>query len=80
MAALLSFKTMVPKKKEKGEVRVDVELENALDRELVVRGDLAPENLRSLETQLLVDTGAVMPVLPQDQVEALGLREMGKAS
>lgn len=76
---MLSLKAMVAKRKEMGEVRVDVELENALDRELVVRGDLAAENLRSLKTRLLVDTGAVMLVLPQDEVEALGLREMGKA-
>jgi len=62
-----------------GEVKVEVELENAADRELVLRGYLKEEERRSFKVSVLVDSGAVMLVLPQDQVEALGLREMGKA-
>jgi predicted aspartyl protease len=61
-----------------GEVKVEVELENAVDRELVLRGDLAERDLRSLKVPLLFDSGARMLVLPQDQVEALGLREIAK--
>jgi len=62
-----------------GEVKVEVELENAADRELVLRGYLKEEERRSFKVPVLVDSGAVMLVLPQDQVEALGLREVGKA-
>ena len=62
-----------------GEVKVEVELENAADHELVLRGYLKEEERRSFKVPVLVDSGAVMLVLPQDQVEALGLREVGKA-
>jgi len=61
-----------------GEVKVELELENAVDRELLRLGYIHAEQLRSLKIQALVDSGAVMLVLPQDQVEALGLREIGK--
>lgn len=61
-----------------GEVKVEVELENAVDRELVLRGDIEERDLRSFKASMLVDSGALMLVLPQDQAEALGLREMGK--
>ncbi len=65
--------------KEMGEVKVEVELENAIDRELVLQGTLQEERLRAFKARLLVDSGAVRLVLPQDQVEALGLRVKGKA-
>ena len=61
-----------------GEVRVELELENAVDREMVHLGYIKANQLRSLKVQAVADTGAVMLVLPQDQVEALGLREMSK--
>ena len=61
-----------------GEVKVRVDLENAVDRELERRGQLAEQEVRKLTTRLLVDSGAVRLVLPQDQVEALGLREIAK--
>lgn len=61
-----------------GEVKVEVELENALDRHLVELGQIPPDQLRSANVSVLADTGAVMLVLPQDLVEALGLREVGK--
>ena len=61
-----------------GEVTVKVDLENAVDRQLVRRGQLAETDVRKLTTRLLVDSGAVRLVLPQDQVEALGLLEIGK--
>ncbi len=61
-----------------GEVRVELELENAVDREMVRLGYIKADQLRSLKVQAVADTGAVMLVLPQDQVEALGLREMSK--
>src|SRR6266480_2495052 len=61
-----------------GEVKVKVDLENAVDRQLVRRGQLDEGDVRRLTTRLLVDSGAVRLVLPQDQVEALGLLEIGK--
>jgi clan AA aspartic protease len=62
-----------------GEVKVEVELENALDRERCLLGEIAEERVRSTRIRALVDSGAVLLVLPQDLVEALGLREVGKA-
>jgi len=62
-----------------GEVKVEIELENALDRELVRLGHIKENQLRSVKCRALADSGAVMLVLPQDLVEALGLREAGKA-
>ena len=62
-----------------GEVKVEVKLENATDRELVLRGLLTEDQVRSFNVHLIADTGAVMLVLPQDEVEALGLREVPKA-
>ncbi len=62
-----------------GEVVVELKLENTVDRELVKRGLMKEEDVRSLTTKAVVDSGAAMLVLPQDQVEALGLRELRKA-
>ena len=61
-----------------GAVRTPVKLTNAVDEELVNRGVLAPRLLRSLETQALVDTGAVSLVVPLEMVEQLGLRIRGQ--
>ncbi len=62
-----------------GEVKVNVELENFGDREAVVRGSLSADQVRSQRFDVVVDSGAVMLVLPQDLVEALGLRILRKA-
>lgn len=62
-----------------GEVNVELFLENATDREMVRRGLMQDTDVRNLTTKAVVDTGAVMLVLPQDQVEELGLRELRKA-
>lgn len=61
-----------------GEVRASVVLENGDDRAVARRGLLDPKAVRRLETDLLVDTGAVLVVLPQDMVEALGLVTVDK--
>ena len=61
-----------------GEVKVEIELENAFDRERLRLGQIRAEGVRSARVQMLVDSGAVMLVLPQDLVEALDLREVGK--
>lgn len=60
------------------EVKVEVELENYNDRVLSDGGHLAESNVRRQHVHVLVDTGAVMLVLPQDLVEALGLTVMGR--
>jgi hypothetical protein len=62
-----------------GEVKVEVTVENAVDRERFLLGELQRTAVRSATVSALVDSGAVMLVLPQDLVEALGLREVGKA-
>src|SRR5436190_12532774 len=61
-----------------GEVKVEVVLENAVDRGLQLRGMLEPELVRAFKASLLVDSGAMTLVLPQEQVEALGLEEIRK--
>lgn len=60
-----------------GEVKVEVELENYVDREMSNRGYIKAEQIRSIMARVVADTGAVMLVLPQDMVEALGLRLNG---
>ncbi len=60
-------------------MNVEVFLENSTDRENVRRGLMQEADVRKLTTMAIVDTGAVMMMLPQDQVEELGLRELRKA-
>jgi clan AA aspartic protease len=62
-----------------GEVKVEVELESTEDRGLARRGFLNADQIRSFKARVSADTGAVMLVLPQDYVEALGLPEIRKA-
>jgi len=62
-----------------GEVKVKVDLENYDDRAIASRGLLAEDRVRSQRVDVVVDSGAVMLVLPQDLVEALGLRTLRKA-
>ena len=56
-----------------GEVRVVVKLTNTGDTTLVRRNLMPPEEVRSLEANALIDTGAVSFVLPSLVVERLGL-------
>jgi clan AA aspartic protease len=56
-----------------GEVKVKVKLINAVDEGLFRRGRLSREEIRTYETEALVDTGAVPSVLPVDVAQALGL-------
>jgi predicted aspartyl protease len=62
-----------------GQVKVELDLENTLDRERQRLGEIRAEQVRSARIQALADSGAMMLVLPQDLVEALGLREVRKA-
>ena len=61
-----------------GEINCRVELENFVDRCLSIDNRLPDVAVRMHTMDALVDTGCVMLVLPQDVVEKLGLRIMGK--
>lgn len=61
-----------------GEVRASVLLENGGDRELALRGVVEDRRVRRVQADLLVGTGAVLVLLPQDMVESLGLTTMDK--
>lgn len=56
-----------------GEIRVKVKLQNKDDIVLQQRGIIPENQIRQEEIEMLVDTGAVMMLLPQDLVEKLGL-------
>ncbi len=56
-----------------GEIRTKVKLSNAVDTALVSMGKLASEDVRRLEVEAIVDTGAVASILPIHVVERLGL-------
>lgn len=62
-----------------GEVKVELGLENAVDRGLFRQRYITEDQIRTARVRALVDSGAVMLVLPQELVEALGLEEVGKA-
>ena len=57
-----------------GEIAVDFELENAVDLENVERGLGEQSSVRRTRVRGIVDTGAIMLVLPQNVVDRLGLR------
>jgi len=61
-----------------GEIRARVKLTNAFDEELASSGKLAREEIRQVEVDGVVDTGAVSCVLPAHVVEKLGLRIRGR--
>jgi clan AA aspartic protease len=63
-----------------GEVRVKVKLTNAVDEELVRRGELRTADVRSYETEALVDTGVVITVIPVHVMHQLGLSASGQRS
>ncbi len=57
-----------------GEISVGFELENPVDRENFERGFGEESGVRRARVRGVVDTGAVMLVLPENIVEQLGLR------
>jgi clan AA aspartic protease len=61
-----------------GEVRVRARLTNAVDEALARRGQLKPEQVRTVVTDALVDTGAVRTALPPGVVARLGLGTRGQ--
>ncbi|MCX5788837.1 MAG: aspartyl protease family protein [Elusimicrobia bacterium] len=62
-----------------GEIRAWVVLENGSDVFLNTERKLPKAKIRRVKTEAIVDTGAVMILLPQDFVEKLGLRKIRKA-
>lgn len=56
-----------------GEITVNVTLENPIDRGVFERGGGEESAIRRSSLDAIVDTGAVMLVLPQNVVERLGL-------
>ena len=63
-----------------GEVIVKVRIVNLRDMLFFEDGQIEKKEIRSLEVNALVDTGAVMLVLPQDEVAYLGLKERRKVT
>lgn len=65
------------RKKVMGEIRAKMRLESEADRVLFRSGFIPKKGIRVQEIEAVVDTGAVMTLLPQDLVEALGLETIG---
>lgn len=61
-----------------GEIRAKLRLENRDDRALFRAGWIAEKDIRVQEIEGVADTGAVVTLLPQDLVEALGLETIGR--
>ena len=57
-----------------GDIIVEVQLENTGDRAVFERGLIPEWEIRTCRLLALVDTGAVMIMLPQNVVDELGLR------
>ena len=56
-----------------GEIIVEIELENTVDRNLAEAGFRGEDSVRRETIKAVADTGAVMLALPQDVVRRLGL-------
>lgn len=61
-----------------GEIREKVRLTNATDEGMARRGALASSQVRHVEVNAIVDTGAVRSVLPVHIVKQLGLEVVGE--
>ncbi len=59
-------------------MRAQVRLRNFGDVEAARRGFIDAKMIRSSNLNMLVDTGAVLSFLPQDEVEKLGLECIGR--
>ena len=55
-----------------------IKLSNSIDLLGIRAGTVLPENVRSLELEALVDTGAVMLALPEDVIAVLGVEVQAK--
>ncbi len=59
------------------EVRVKVKLTNAIDEGMARRGKMKASEIRTYETEALVDTGAVSSVVPANVMKQLGVLSIG---
>ena len=60
-----------------GRVMTRVKIANSTDVEIVGRGLLTPSEVRRVEIDALVDTGATMLALPENVVRELGAPSLG---
>lgn len=57
-----------------GRVWADIEVSNELDEGNASEGRLRADQVRKIQVRALVDTGATLFVLPEENIKALGLR------
>jgi len=61
-----------------GHIYVKATIFNAIDYVRYLGGELRLEDVRKVEVEALVDTGATFPALPEDIVSKLGLPKIGE--
>jgi predicted aspartyl protease len=61
-----------------GEIRVDVQLTNAIDDGNARRGSIAQSDVRRCHVDGMVDTGAVRAAIPASVIEQLGIQIRGE--
>lgn len=61
-----------------GEIRVRVKITNAVDEALARTGRLPPDQVRSYEADAMVETGAIMSVIPPHIAEKVGAGVRGQ--
>jgi predicted aspartyl protease len=62
-----------------GRIAVEVELVNFQDKVLAEAGALAPEKVRRIRVEGIIDTGAAHLVIPKTAADALGVPVIGEA-
>lgn len=62
-----------------GAVSATLDLENTTDADMAAQGHKEPGAIRRFSVRALVETGAVLLVLPEDVVDHLGLTRRGKS-
>lgn len=60
-----------------GRIVTNIKVENAVDSSRAQQGHIPAEDVRMIEVEALVDTGASLLCLPKSQIETLGLRKVG---
>jgi clan AA aspartic protease len=63
-----------------GEVRIKVKLSNVADQAAAAAGRLSPDQVRCVEADAMVDTGAVRSCIPALMLERLGLAPYDKVT
>lgn len=79
-AGLVTFRIPItPEGKAMGEVRVKARLTNAGDAHKARHGEITLEQVRSKEVEAIVDTGAMLTVIPPELAQELGLAVVGES-